>query len=516
MLKIIRTILKPVDYFLNRITMYRLVLYILIAFLVVAEIYDLFGLLPQQPMALVFSTVYILTICWIVNKFFSFMFDAPANVESVYITALILALIISPIQGLGDTAFYSLAAWASILAISSKFILAIRKKHVFNPAALGVAITALVLGLSATWWVGTGLMLPFVLVGGLLIVKMIRRFDLVLGFLAAAVVMILGYAVIKQHDVLGSLQAIVFDTPIFFFAFVMLTEPLTTPPTRSWRVAYGALVGVLFAPFVNLLGIFSTPELALLVGNIFSYIVSPKYKLMLKLNRREEVARDTYDFVFGPDRRISFEPGQYLEWTLAHEPSDSRGVRRYFTIASAPTESEIRIGVKFYPEPSTLKRALYDLKAGQTIVGSQLSGDFTLPKDQNQKLAFIAGGIGVTPFRSMIKYLIDTDERRDIVMFYSNRELADIAYTDIFDQAYDKFGLKTIYTLTDKAKAPASWRGRVGFFDADSIKQSLPDYMDRVFYLSGPQSLVLAFEETLGKLGVHRSHIKTDYFPGFA
>ena len=516
MLKIFKKMMKPIDYLLNRITMYRLVLYYLVTLLVVAGIFGFFGMLPYQPMALAFSTVFILVVCWILNKFFAFMFEAPANVESVYITALILALIISPISSLGDTAFYSLAIWASVWAIASKYIFAIKKKHIFNPAAFGVAVTALVLGLSATWWVGAALMFPFVLVGGLLLVKKIRRFDLILSFVIAALILFLGHNLIQGQDLISSLQKIILNTPLLFFAFVMLTEPLTTPPTRSSRTIYGFINGALFAPFVHLGFVYSTPELVLLVGNIFSYLASPKYKMMLTLLRKEQVAHDTYDFVFKKDRNINFKPGQYLEWTLAHGESDTRGVRRFFTIASSPTENEIRMGIKFYPNPSTFKMMLADMQAGEQIVASQLSGDFTMPKDRNKKLVFIAGGIGITPFRSMIKYMVDTNDQRDVTLFYSNRELADVAYTDIFDEAHEKLGIKTVYTLTERDKVPANWLGGVGFFDADSIKREVPDYIQCVFYLSGPQSLVLAFEETLGKMGVPRLQIRTDYFPGFA
>jgi len=83
------------------------------------------------------------------------------------------------------------------------------------------------------------------------------------------------------------------------------------------------------------------------------------------------------------------------------------------------------------------------MKVGDTIVASQLSGEFILPADESKKLVFLAGGIGITPFRSQIKYLIDTKQKRDIILFYSNRTPADIAYKEIFDQAQINFGLKT-------------------------------------------------------------------------
>ena len=136
--------------------------------------------------------------------------------------------------------------------------------------------------------------------------------------------------------------------------------------------------------------------------------------------------------------KLKFKPGQYLEWTLPHEKIDNRGMRRYFTIASSPTEKDMIMGVKFYDKPSSYKQSLISLENQGIVVASQLAGDFTLPKDKNKKLIFIAGGIGVTPFRSMIKYLIDNNEKRDIVIFYSNKSFADIAYKEIFDEAAKK------------------------------------------------------------------------------
>lgn len=496
--------------------MYRLVVYYLIALLAVAGVFGYFGKMPYQPLEILFSTVFILVVCVVTNKFFAYMFDAPSNVESVYITGLILALIISPIQGLGDTVFFALATWASIIGISSKYLLAIKKKHIFNPVVVGVVVTAFTIGLSASWWVGTVFMVPFVIAGGVLLVKKIHRFDLVLSFFFASLVLFLGHNLIQGKDFLDSLQNITLNTPLFFFAFVMLTEPLTTAPTRALRIGYGAITGVLFAPFVHLGLVFSTPELALLIGNIYSYIVSPKYKMILAFKRREEVARDTFDFVFEKDRDVTWRPGQYLEWTLTHGDSDSRGVRRFFTIASSPTESEMRMGVKFYPNPSSFKTVLHGMQSGEEIVASQLSGDFTMPKNKNKKLVFVAGGIGVTPFRSMIKYLVDMNEKRNVTLLYSNREFADIAYKNIFDEAHDKLGIKTFYTLTDTEKVPANWSGGIGYITADVIKMEVPDYADSLFYLSGPRSLVLAFEKTLSDMGVSRGQIKTDYFPGFA
>ena len=165
-----------VDNFLNKITMYRLVLYYLIGLLVVALLLSLFGILPYNPVGLVYSVFFITLLCWIVNVIFAWIFSMPGdiNVESVYITALILALIITPIKIL-DVQYFGFVAWAAVWSQTSKYILAVNRKHIFNPAAFAVALTAITINQSASWWVGTAVMLPFVLIAGFLIVRKIRR-----------------------------------------------------------------------------------------------------------------------------------------------------------------------------------------------------------------------------------------------------------------------------------------------------------------------------------------------------
>src|SRR5579859_1533076 len=107
--------LKKIDYFLDRITMYRLVLYFLIALLFIATIYSFVGILAFSSIALVSATIFLVVVSWITNKIFSSIFQAPTNVESLYITALILALIISPVQSAHG---YIFLAWAAILAMA--------------------------------------------------------------------------------------------------------------------------------------------------------------------------------------------------------------------------------------------------------------------------------------------------------------------------------------------------------------------------------------------------------------
>lgn len=511
-----KTMLNFVDNLLNKITMYRLLFYYLIFLIAAAFGLSLFGLVKFGPVELLYSTLIILVMCWVTNNIFAWIFKTQANVESVWITAMILVLIISPPSAVWDSHYLLFIGWAAVWSQASKYILAIKRKHIFNPAAFAVALTSLTIAQSASWWVGTAVMLPFVLVGGWLIVKKIQRWDLAGTFfvVAAASAFFSAHAGVNLYDVLYRLVA---NTALLFFGFVMLTEPMSTPPTRVWRVVYGAMVGFLFAAQNFHIGSFYfTPELALLAGNIFVYAVSPKQKYLLKLKQKVRTGIDTMDFVFELDKLQKFRPGQYLEWTLAHQKPDNRGNRRYFTIASSPTEPEFRLGVKFYPQASSFKRALIKLKPGDEIMAAQLAGDFTLPHDKSRKLAFIAGGIGITPFRSMIKYLLDQNQQREVVLFYSSKAANEINYQEVFSEAESRLGIKTVYTLTDETKIPDGWGGHRGKLTTQTIADEMPDYKQRTFYLSGPRGMVTAFEQSLKDLGIPRRQIKIDYFPGFA
>ena len=501
---------KLIDRLLDHITMYRLVLYYLMVLVSAAFVLGFFGIVPRNPAAIAFSTALILAVCWVANWIFARVFGVPANAESVYITALILALILDPV-GVTDIRGASALIFASVWAMASKFIFAVGRKHIFNPAAFGVVLSAFLLDQPAAWWVGGNLpLLPAVLIGGLLIVRKLRRFDSVTTFILVNIATVLSTSAPAHYG--AALNETILSSPLFFFAFVMLTEPLTAPTTRLPRLAFAALVGFLSAPNVHVGSFYFTPELALVVGNVFAWVIGPKERFALTLERIEESASDTYDFIFSSPRKLAFQAGQYLEWTLGLERADNRGNRRYFTVASAPTEDDVRLGVKFYPAASAFKRALSRMSPGDTIYASQIAGDFTLPANREMKLAFLAGGIGITPFRSMLQYLIDRGEERPIVLLYGNERQQDIAYREVLDDAEKQLGVTTVYAVASGAA-----RGQYpGYIDAKLVRKAIPDFRERVFYVSGPQAMVTALRKTLLGMGVHRSRIKADFFPGFA
>jgi len=503
-----------IDRLLDRITMYKLLLYYLIALIIIAIGLCLIGVLHFSAVSIAITTMVLVIACWVVNKIFAVMFNAPTNVESVYITALILALIIAPSTSYQILNVTFLLA-ASSLAMASKYILTIRKKHIFNPAAIAVALTALGPRQSASWWVGTTALLPFVLIGGILLVRKIHRGRMVLTFFVTTLLATVLYTLLSRGDILTALHNTLFTSAMFFLGFVMLTEPFTTPPTTKKQTWFAVFTGVLFPPQFHVLSLYSTPELALVAGNVFSYIISPKAKLLPILKQKLRITPDSVDFIFNPNiRKFAYEPGQYMEWTLPHKNTDSRGNRRFFTLASSPTEPDVRVGVKFNKHGSSYKEALLSMNHETLISASQVSGDFVLPKDSRQKIVFIAGGIGVTPFRSMVKYLIDTKDKRSVIMFYSARTAEDFAYKDVFEQAREEIRLNMFYVITGQSAVPNTY-DRLGRISAEMIKQDVPDYRERIFYISGTQAMVKATQNVLENLDVPNHQVKTDYFSGY-
>lgn len=504
--------MKYIDLIIDRITMYRLLLYYLVVILCAAMFFGAIGTLSYSPYSIAISTVLFVGICYGVNYVFAKIYNAPTNGESSILTGLILALIVTPASSPKDITFIAAAAG---LAIASKYILAIRNKHIFNPAAIAVVLTAFGPQESASWWVGTTVLAPFVIIGGLMVARKIRRNDMVFAFLVAALVSTSLFTLLAHKDIVLTLQTTLLHSALFFLAFTMLTEPWTSPTTRRKRYIYAVIVGTLFAPAIHIGDIFSTPELALVIGNVAAFVMSPMVKTKLRVGKRRFYGENTEDIELIPDRAFSYKPGQYIEMTLPHSSADERGLRRYFTLASSPTEGTLRLGVRYYDKSSSFKKNLRSITNNAQISIGQLGGDFVLPKDSSQKLAFIAGGIGVTPFRSMVKYLSDTGDKRSVKLLYGERSIGDIAYSDVFEEARSKVAVDTTYVMSTQSNATSPYvkNGRI---DSQMIQSQIPDYLERIFYVSGPQPMVKAMRDSLVELGVPKHQIKLDYFSGYA
>lgn len=504
--------IKYIDSFLNQITMYRVVLYGLIALSIVSLILGATGILFYSPLAQLTSLLVLVVACYGSNIFFARVFKAVTNVESSFITAFILFFLLMPVSTVVGLQTQIVAA---VIAMGSKYFFAWDHKHIFNPAALAAFALGIMGSSSVIWWIGSDVLLPFTLIVGLLVVRKIRRFTLFLTFVGVSLLTIGLFSWLNHIPLFTAWWQSFVSWPLVFFGTIMLTEPLTMPPTKKLQMLYVTIVGLFFGSQFDFGPLFSTPELALLVGNVFAFIVSPRLRLTLNLGARKQIAHETYEFIFNTNHPFSFTAGQYFEWTLPHAHPDSRGNRRYFTIASSPTDHFLKLVVRIGDKASSFKQALLAMKPHDQIVASQLAGDFVMPTDVTEKLVFIAGGIGVTPFMSMISYLLATKQRRDIVLLYANKVEADIADSALFEQAKKAIGLKTVYVLTSVDDIAPNWKGQKGRITEEMIKVEVADYQNRTYYLSGPNAMVDAYKKLLAGLGIPHHRIITDYFPGF-
>ncbi len=493
--------------------MYRLLLYYLLGLLAAAIVFSSIGVMNYNGFEIGISAGVLVGACWVINKIFASIFNAPTNPESSILTGLILALVIPPT--FNNFGFLFMLA-ASGLAIASKYILTIRYKHIFNPAAIAIVLTALGPRQSASWWVGTAAMLPLVIIGGILVMRKIRRESMVIMFLVTTTAATALFATIGGASALTSLREMALTSSAFFLGFVMLTEPYTSPTTLTKQLWYAAIVGVLLTPQTHIGHYYTSPEVALIIGNLFAYVVSSKTKLFPILREKIEIAANTFEFRFMSQQKLAYEPGQYMEWTLPHDNTDDRGARRWFTLASSPTENSIKIGVKFYDKGSSYKDAMLTMDQNTPIVASQLAGDFVMPKDTAEKLVFIAGGIGVTPFRSMIKYLIDMNQERSVRMLYSARSHEGFAYKDVFEEARRKLGINTMYVTSRNSTTKAMPHTIPGPITGKLITRVIPDYADCMFYISGTRPMVEDIQEALEQLHVPLHRIKVDFFQGYA
>jgi ferredoxin-NADP reductase len=226
--------------------------------------------------------------------------------------------------------------------------------------------------------------------------------------------------------------------------------------------------------------------------------------------RQQPVADHITTFWFQPERPVRYSAGQFTELYLPHEHVDERRDKHWFTLSSSPTDSLLSITTKF-PEgrSSTFKQTMQKLTPGQDVHMASPMGDFILPKDPSIPLLFVAAGIGCTPFHSIIKYLQEKRESRDITLLYGVHNLEQVAFQDTFEKLGDRWRL-----VLDVP--PPEWKGYTGHITTQIILENITNPQKQQVYISGPEPMVETLTKELGTSGFPKNHIRTDYFPGYA
>jgi glycine betaine catabolism B len=480
---------------LDSFTMYSVVLVGLSLLVGVTLGLSALGTLRYSSFAnLLLAVTLLISVCGLVNILLARLFKIPSNLESSLITALILFFVLQiPDESVGWLGI----AYAGLVAMASKYVVTWHRSNIFNPAALGVLIVSLIGVGNGGWWVANeALFIPVVLLGIVVLIKL-RKFSLFAAFMVPAAGLIMIQALNAESGLGDALILTVMLYPLVFLGTIMLTEPGTMPSTRNYRLVFGGIVGIMMGAQLGVGPVEPSPHLALLVGNVFAFVVTMRPSVRLRLISRIQLSPTTYEFAFQPNRKIPFKPGQYMDFTLAGVRLDKRGNRRTFTIASQPGEKQIRIAVKFYNAGSQFKARLLSLKKDEEILGNHMAGDFLLPASPSQPLVFVAGGIGVTPYISMLKHLLTNNESRDITLYYFANDKSEIVYKDVLEAA-ESIGLKTVV--------------RIG--KGERLRESdIKKHRRAHFYLSGPPALVSAYKSQLKSQGIN--HIHTDNFTGY-
>jgi glycine betaine catabolism B len=491
--------MNPITYVqkaLDQTTMYRVVIYGLIAISVYALLLSLAGVIAQKPLALALSFLVINIAAWVTHEVAVRVTKAPGNVESTAITALILFLILAPESGPRDLGI--LAAIASG-AIVLKYVVRVRLRHIANPAALALVIAGLATYTGSVWWVGSRYLLPIAAFVGLLIALKTRREMFVLTYIVtSACAAALWF--LPTTPIMETVLRHFLSWPTIFFATVMLTEPLALPSTRNLQYWYAGIAAVLSSIPFSIGPLYGTPELALVIANVFTLVVDRPFRAVMTFVSRSPVGADTYEYRFTPDHPLAHGAGQYLEWTLPHEKSDMRGIRRYFTISSEPGAGMIAFAVRHLKGQSTWKQSLERMQPGDKLYATQRAGDFML-RAKAPAHVFIAGGIGITPFVSMARDAKLRGEKIKATLFYCNKTENDIAYKDLVEEAF-----ATVHVLDTKA----------GFITDAMIKKYVPQWQAATYYISGPPGLVGAYEKLVRRMGIKEKRVIVDYFPGLA
>jgi ferredoxin-NADP reductase len=227
---------------------------------------------------------------------------------------------------------------------------------------------------------------------------------------------------------------------------------------------------------------------------------------------KREVAKGTLLALFETDGYPDFRPGAYFWVELPDRGhDDEKGLRRHISLATSPTERPL-VGLATRLRDTAFKRTLAELEVGDEVVVEEPKGSFLLPEDTSAEYVFVAGGIGITVFRSMLRYIADEMLPYKLTLVYSNRDRESAAFLDELEELERRIeGLRVVLTMTEEE----DWTGECRRIDAALLRDHVGELEDKQFLVAGPPAMTEAVVEALHAAGVPEDRVLAGKFSGY-
>ncbi len=227
---------------------------------------------------------------------------------------------------------------------------------------------------------------------------------------------------------------------------------------------------------------------------------------------KREVAKGTLLVLLAVEGYPDYRPGHYF-WVELPERghTDEKGLRRHISLATSPTERGV-VGLATRLRDTAFKRTLAELEVGDEVQVEEPKGSFLLPEDTGAEYVFVAGGIGITVFRSMLRYVADEALPYEVTLVYSNRDRESSAFLDEIEELERRIdGLRVILTMTDEP----GWEGESRHLDAGVIDELVGGLDGKTFLVAGPPQMAEAVAGSLEAAGVPEERVLADKFSGY-